>query len=414
MSTSHSTTDINDYVNDFRGLAPFARINLEGGNLLALGQALLTRMGEDANNPVLLMNLSLALQSLGQHDLGIAIQGEALALQRVYTLKASKQPARFRLLLLCVEGDIAENTPIDCLLEGMDIDIIFYYITPNNPLAEPIPEHDVLMVGICDSDEHTNRLLSLIPLFEHWSKPVINQAPYIANTGRKVASLLLQAVPGLVMPPTLRAQPSQLRSVAQGQNQLSDYFRNLDFPIIVRPVGSHAGHDLERIEQAQQLNTYLNHVNADAFFISRFIDYSADDGLFRKLRVVLIDGKPYIAHLAISSHWMIHYVNAGMYEDAQKREEEKRVMTHFDAFVMRHQKTLDAIYQRTKLDYLGLDCAQTKDGQLLIFEIDHVMVVHDMDPPDLFPYKHEIMLKAKNAFRDMLMTRCEKKEVLNG
>ncbi len=403
MSTSHSTTHIDDYVNDFRGLAPFARINLEGGNLLALGQALLTRMGEDANNPVLLMNLSLALQSLGQHDIGVAIQGEALALQRVYTLKASKQPARFRLLLLCVEGDIAENTPIDCLLEGMDIDIIFYYITPNNPLAEPIPEHDVLMVGICDADEHTNRLLALIPLLEHWSKPVINQAPYIANTGRKVASLLLQAVPGLLMPPTLRAQPSQLRSIAQGQKQLSDYFRNLNFPIIVRPVGSHAGHDLERIEQAQQLNTYLNHVHADAFFISSFIDYSADDGLFRKLRVVLIDGKPYIAHLAVSSHWMIHYVNAGMYEDAQKREEEKTMMANFDAFIARHLQSLNAIYQRTKLDYLGLDCAETKEGKLLIFEIDHVMVVHDMDPVAHFAYKHETVMKAKNAFRDMLI-----------
>jgi len=122
--------------------------------------------------------------------------------------------------------------------------------------------------------------------------------------------------------------------------------------------------------------------------------------------VMLIDGKPYIAHLAISSHWMIHYVNAGMYEDAQKREEEKRVMTNFDVFVMRHQKTLDAIYQRTKLEYLGLDCAETQDGKLLIFEIDHVMVVHDMDPPDLFPYKHEIMLKAKNAFRAMLIKLC--------
>jgi hypothetical protein len=118
---------------------------------------------------------------------------------------------------------------------------------------------------------------------------------------------------------------------------------------------------------------------------------------------VLIDGKPYIAHLAVSSHWMIHYVNAGMYEDAQKREEEKTMMANFDAFIARHKQSLNAIYQRTKLDYLGLDCAETKEGKLLIFEIDHVMVVHDMDPVEHFPYKHETVMKAKNAFRDMLI-----------
>ncbi len=52
------------------------------------------------------------------------------------------------------------------------------------------------------------------------------------------------------------------------------------------------------------------------FFISRFIDYSGKDGLFRKFRVALIDGKPYACHMGVSSNWMIHYVNAGMYEDA--------------------------------------------------------------------------------------------------
>jgi hypothetical protein len=77
-------------------------------------------------------------------------------------------------------------------------------------------------------------------------------------------------------------------------------------------------------------------------------------------------------------------------------------MANFDQFIAHHQGALNAIYQRTKLDYLGIDCAETKDGKLLVFEIDHVMVVHDMDPKDLFPYKHATMLKAKQAFRNML------------
>jgi glutathione synthase/RimK-type ligase-like ATP-grasp enzyme len=413
IDTTMPTDDIQYYVQHFCGLAPFARANLAGKNLLPLGQALLERATQDDNNAILLMNLSLVMQSLGQHELGIAIQSEALLIERVYTYRALEQPARIRLLLLCVAGDIAENTPLDCLLEVTDIDIIFYYVATDGSLSAPIPEHDLLMVGICESDENAALLRGLTPVLSNWQKPIINAPERIINTGRKVASLLLQGVAGLIMPTTFRLTREVLTSVGRSESLLSDKIKT-DFPIIIRPLGSHAGHDLERINDKTALCDYLARINASAFFVSRFVDYSGNDGLFRKLRVMLIDGKPYIAHLAISSHWMIHYVNAGMYEDAQKREAEKQMMENFDAFIAQHKTALDAIYQRTKLDYLGLDCAETQDGKLLIFEIDHVMVVHDMDPPDLFPYKHDIMLKAKNAFRDMLIKRCEKKEVIHG
>jgi hypothetical protein len=100
---------------------------------------------------------------------------------------------------------------------------------------------------------------------------------------------------------------------------------------------------------------------------------------------------------------MIHYVNAGMYEDTWKREQEASFMVHFDEFAKRHELALDAIFRRTKLDYLCIDCAETQDGQLLVFEIDHVMVVHSMDPEDQFPYKQIHMQKVKDAFRDFLL-----------
>ena len=70
-------------------------------------------------------------------------------------------------------------------------------------------------------------------------------------------------------------------------------------------------------------------------------------------------------------------------------------------------EALEAIYQRTLLDYLCIDCAETRDGQLLVFEIDHAMVVHAMDPEDLFPYKRQHMQKVKYAFRDFLLRLTE-------
>jgi hypothetical protein len=52
-----------------------------------------------------------------------------------------------------------------------------------------------------------------------------------------------------------------------------------------------------------------------------------------------------------------------------------------------------------------VDCAETNNGSLLIFEADNTAVVHDMDPPDVFPYKLPQMRKVFDAFAAMLERR---------
>jgi uncharacterized Rmd1/YagE family protein len=54
------------------------------------------------------------------------------------------------------------------------------------------------------------------------------------------------------------------------------------------------------------------------------------------------------------------------------------------------------------LAYFGIDCGETPEGKLLIFEVDVAMIVHAMDPPDLFPYKQPQMRKVFDAFRALL------------
>ena len=60
------------------------------------------------------------------------------------------------------------------------------------------------------------------------------------------------------------------------------------------------------------------------------------------------------------------------------------------------------------LDYFGIDCGETPEGELLIFEADVAMIVHAMDPPDLFPYKGPQMRKVFDAFRAMLEKAAER------
>lgn len=389
----------------FLGLAPFLRMNIAGTELLPLGQKMLSEADPASDDANYWLNLSLVLLCLGQRELGLAVQAQALALQRVYELRASQQPASFRLLMLMAPGDLAANTPLECLLEDSDIDLLFYYVSPGNPLAEPVPAHDAVLVALSEDEANREYLDALEEALRNWPQPVINAPQCIPRTGRAAASALLQDIPGLCMPPTASVSRADLLAVANDTASLDKLLAGGAYPVILRPVGSHAGRDLGRIDNAGELIAYLAKVADGQFFLSPFIDYRNADGLFRKFRIALIDGRPFACHMAVSSDWMVHYVNAGMYEDATKRAEEGAFMAGFPAFAERHATALQAIYQRSGLDYLCIDCAETPDGQLLIFEIDHAMVVHAMDPAAMYPYKQVHMQQVRDAFRDFLFRK---------
>jgi hypothetical protein len=59
--------------------------------------------------------------------------------------------------------------------------------------------------------------------------------------------------------------------------------------------------------------------------------------------------------------------------------------------------------ERVGLDYFTVDCAQNQNGDLLIFEADNTAVVHNMDSPELFPYKPPQMRAIFGAFAAMLL-----------
>jgi len=389
----------------FLGLAPFLRMSIAGEEWSDIAQILITRAQQTPDDAVLWMNLSTVMLCLQRTELGLTIQNQALAMQQVYTLCPALQPAKLRLLMLMVPGTLSANVPLDCLLENSDIELIYYYITPEAPFEAPIPEHDLLMVGISATTENLFLLQQLEDVTEHWPVPVINAPQHIPSSERQTASRLLQNQPGLAIAQAHAMTFAALSAVAAGETTLHAALPDSSYPVILRPAGSHGGHGLEKITCQEELADYLTRVQVEDYFLSQFIDYSNEDGQFRKYRISLIDGVPYACHMAISSHWMVHYVNAFMYEDIHKREEEAAFLNNFHEFATRHQQALKAIYDTTQLDYLGIDCSETPDGELLVFEIDPAMVVHAMDLEVMFPHKKIHMNKVKTACRELLLSR---------
>ncbi|MBV8635185.1 MAG: RimK family alpha-L-glutamate ligase [Burkholderiaceae bacterium] len=366
----------------------------------------------DANT---LMDLSTVLQLTGNRELGLATQAQALKLQQHYRLATAVKPATIRLLAILAGGDLMANTPVEFLVEGGDVALDLLYVDADLPLPARLPEHDAIFVAIGESDHNRPLLKQIEERARGWTCPVVNAPQRIAQLTRNGACALLHDAPGINMPLSVRLARTLLEQVAAGQMALSSLLPGGEFPIIARPVGSHAGHDLDKIEDVTGLAAYLAATPPAEFYISRFVDYRGADGLFRKYRIMLIDGRPYVCHMAISEHWMIHYLNAGMAESAAKRAEEARFMATFDmGFALRHARAFQAVNEILQLDYVGLDCAESRDGDLLIFEADSDMIVHNMDPVDMYPYKAPAMRKIFDAFHAMLVERIAREAQARG
>jgi len=383
------------------GLARLMTLAFTEVDLAPIGARLLDRAAASPDDAEALMDLSTLLQLRGDKQIGLAAQAQALRLRQLYRQPAHV-PARIRLLAIMAPGDLMANTPLDFLVQHTDVALEMLYVLPGQALPATLPDHDLVFIAVCENDN--NRAL-LEQLDGHtWPKPVCNRPGRIGRTSRELAHELLASAPRIVMPASARINRTLLEDIAHCRAELRGHLADGAFPLIIRPVDSHAGHGLEKIDTPEDLAAYLAKMADSEFHLSRFVDYRSADGQYRKYRVVLIDGRPYAGHMGISAHWMIHYLNAGMTECPQKRREEELFMEGFDRdFAIRHGEALAAIVKRIGLDYLVMDCGETADGRLLVFEIDPGAVVHDMDPVALFPYKHAKMQKVFAAFYDMLL-----------
>lgn len=385
------------------GLPTLCQMAFDGLDLAPVWNRLVHRVNAQPGDAAALLDLSTIAQLQGRPQDRVALQTAALKLQQVYRRPAAiAAPRPLRLLAFMAPGDFMANTPLEFMLEGSSIVLDMMYVVPGTKLPEP-PEHDVALVAIDESDATAPVLREISQLVKFWPRPVVNAPDRIARLTRAGTWELLKSAPNIVMPMNARIDRKTLVDIGAGDVAIESVLEGSGFPIIARPFWSQAGMGLVKLDDASAIDAYLREWADAEFYLAPFVDYSSRDGLFRKCRIAIIDGHPFVCHMAISQHWMIHYLNADMRNDAAKRAEEARFMANFDSdFGARHAAAFRTIADRSGLEYLPIDCGETQDGKLLVFEVGTAMIVHSMDPPDLFPYKRPQMEKVFKAFQTML------------
>jgi len=99
-------------------------------------------------------------------------------------------------------------------------------------------------------------------------------------------------------------------------------------------------------------------------------------------------------------------LNADMLDSEANRQAESHFMSGFNSgFAAKHREALQEIDKRIGLEYYTIDCAETPDEKLIVFELDSGAVVHAMDSVEIFPYKAPQMRLVFDAFQKMLRQR---------
>ena len=328
-------------------------------------------------------------------DLLAAREHQARALERQRLFSAIAPEQRRSVLVLCAPGDLQANVPVDFLFDTRTTTVHKLYLLDAERLAaQPLPAYDVVFNAIAESPDAGPALALAERFLRGAAAPAINPPANVLRTERTALAAALRDVPCRVAP-----------IVRVRREDVDPEHPPLAFPLIVRPVGSHAGHGLEKIDDPAALRDYLV-TAADELFVSAFIDYRSADGLYRKYRIICVDGEPYPCHLAISPRWMIHYYNAPMAENAWMREEEARFLARFDdVFGPAQREALRRLAAALELEYVGIDCTLDRDGNVLVFEADPAMIVHVSDPVETYGYKHEHVPRIFRAVEAMLDAR---------
>ena len=107
------------------------------------------------------------------------------------------------------------------------------------------------------------------------------------------------------------------------------------------------------------------------------MDYASSDENYRKLRLVVVDGKAHLRHLIVSDHWLIHSSSRKfMTENTNFDEEENQFIVDYEKNVLpKIENTISKITARLALEYYGIDCNIAADGTILAFEINANMNV---------------------------------------
>lgn len=232
---------------------------------------------------------------------------------------------------------------------------------------------DVIINNICDPEIQTHSLALLDDMNLADVIPLINSTNGIRKTKRDELSQTLPEHKDFIIPKTYRISPlSKEDIISEAQKVFGKK------PFLFRPIASHGGAGLIRIDDYESANFNSYALDGREYFITEFIDFCSDDGLYRKARFFVIDGKVYPRHFILSENWKIHASSKiiGLNESVTINEELDFINSPSNTLI----QLCHHLYKHLELDFFGIDCALLPDNRAVLFESNVCMRPFSINP----------------------------------
>jgi aromatic-L-amino-acid/L-tryptophan decarboxylase len=304
--------------------------------------------------------------------------------------------------LLLLAGSSDGNIPMRHLLDDRLFQTVLVFVEFCKP-DTPLPPHSLVFNAIGDADRAGGALAAAESVLALTKTPVINAPAAVAATGRSDNAQRLRGIPGVITPRTITL-PRVLLESPDAATTLRRH--GFEFPLLIRTPGYHTGLHFLRIETLEQLPAALAELPGEDLTVLSYLDARGSDGKARKYRAMMIDGKLYPLHVAISSHWKIHYFTAEMADSSEHRAEDAAFLENMPGVLgARAMAALGEIQSRLGLDYAGIDFGLSADRDILLFEANATMVVNPPEPDPKWAYRKPAVERIFAAIQRMLMTR---------
>ena len=219
---------------------------------------------------------------------------------------------------------------------------------------------------LADADLYQRALHQAAAFVDALNVPCFNHPRAIQRTTRDGIHELLQGIPGLHVPKTVRANAATLAQLQSAMAQAG-----IQYPVLVRMCGGHGGEDTALVRGPAGWDA-INPLpwGGRDIYLTQFVDYRDVDGHYRKTRIVVAGDGIFNRHHIVSDEWMVHAKN----RLAGSREEERAYLENFATGTLPHiAGVVQEITQRIGLDYYGIDASIRPDGSVLLFEANACM-----------------------------------------
>lgn len=354
------------------------------------------------------LNLAAIHSLRGDETTARPYRERAYALQRVF-VEPIDNPTRV-LLVLCAGRSVC-NVPYESLLNAGRSTVIKYAIDSADESEDAmLPPFDVVFNAIGDADVERQTIERLSRFAVTCNRPLLNRPDAVHGSRRDLLCASLARLDDVVVAPCCRLHEPVLSRDALMARLVQ---AGIDgWPVLARPVATHGGLGLHYCEGIEALEQAIGGI-AGPLYLMRYIDYRSADGHYRKYRLIYVDGVPHAYHLAISSHWMVHYVTSDMPTSAWKQEEERRFLADPKGVLgERVMAVVARIGRELELEFAGIDLSILPNGRALVFEANAMMHVRGEPGEGPLAYRNPVFNRIALAF-DAILARKQAGHVSN-